>query len=52
MGRCAHAAGRTAEAENQLEPALEIFQRIGAAEAANLATELGAMRAAAHRSLE
>ena len=47
MGRCAHAAGRTAEAEDQLEQALEIFQRIGAAEAADLATELGAMRAAA-----
>jgi hypothetical protein len=33
MGRCALAAGRTADAEADLREAREIFQRIGAAEA-------------------
>ena len=40
LGRCALAAGRTAEAAGQLRQALEIFRRIGAAEAAEVAAEL------------
>ena len=40
LGRCALAAGDNAEAEGQLRQALEIFQRTGAAEAADLAAEL------------
>ena len=42
-GRCALAAGRIAEAEGQLRRALEIFQRIGTAEAADVAAELDAL---------
>jgi hypothetical protein len=40
LGRCALAIGRTAEGEAGLRQALEIFQRIGAAEAADLSAEL------------
>ena len=40
LGRCALAAGRMAEAAGQLPQALEIFRRIGAAEAAEVAAEL------------
>ena len=43
LGRCALAAGRTAEAAGQLRQALEIFRRIGAAEAADVAAELDAL---------
>lgn len=43
LGRCALAAGRIAEAEGQLRRALEIFQRIGTAEAADVAAELDAL---------
>ncbi len=43
LGRCAVAAGRTTEAEDLLRQALEIFQRIGAAEAADVAAELEAL---------
>jgi tetratricopeptide (TPR) repeat protein len=46
LGRCALASGHAAEAEANLRQALEIFQRIGAAEAAELAAELDAIRAA------
>jgi tetratricopeptide (TPR) repeat protein/transcriptional regulator with XRE-family HTH domain len=49
LSRCALAGGLGAEAADQLERALEIFLRIGAAEATELAAELDAMRAAAHR---
>jgi hypothetical protein len=35
--------GRTAEADDKLRQALEIFQRIGAAEAADVAAELDAL---------
>ena len=42
LGRCALAAGRTAEAAGQLRQALEIFRRIGAAEAAEVTAELPA----------
>ena len=42
LGRCARAAGRTAEAEDKLGQALAIFQRIGAAEAADVSAELDA----------
>jgi tetratricopeptide (TPR) repeat protein/transcriptional regulator with XRE-family HTH domain len=41
LGRCALAIGRAAEGEAGLRQALEIFQRIGAAEAAGLSAELG-----------
>jgi len=43
LARSALAAGRTAEAEAGLRQARDIFQRIGAAEAASLNAELGAM---------
>ncbi len=46
LGRCALAAGRTADAQAGLRQALEIFQRIGAAEANGVAAELGALTAA------
>ena len=42
LGRCARAAGRTADAEDKLRHALAIFQRIGAAEAADVSAELAA----------
>jgi tetratricopeptide (TPR) repeat protein len=40
LGRCALPAGRRPEAVGQLRQALEIFRRIGAAEAAEVAAEL------------
>ena len=40
IGRCALDKGDTATAVTQLRQALEIYQRIGAAEATQLATEL------------
>jgi tetratricopeptide (TPR) repeat protein len=40
LGRCALAADRTAGAEDNLRKALEIFQRIGAGEAADVSAEL------------
>ncbi len=43
LGRRAVAAGRTGEAEDKLLQALEIFQRTGAAEAADVAAELDAL---------
>ena len=43
LGRCALATGRTAEAEAGLRQALEIFQRIGAPEAATVSAELDAL---------
>jgi tetratricopeptide (TPR) repeat protein len=43
LGRCALAVGHTAEAEDKLRQALEIFQRIGVAEAADVAAELDAL---------
>ena len=43
LGRCALAAGHTVEAADRLRQALEIFQRIGAAEAADLSRELSAL---------
>jgi tetratricopeptide (TPR) repeat protein len=46
LGRCDLAADRITEAEGGLLRALEIFQRIGAAEAANLGAELDVLRAA------
>ena len=42
LGRCALAAGHTDEAAEMLRQALEIFQRIGAAEAADVSAELDA----------
>jgi Tfp pilus assembly protein PilF len=42
LGRCARAAGRTAEAEDRLRQALAILRRIGAAEAADVSAELDA----------
>jgi len=42
LGRCALAAGHVAEAAGALGQALEIFQRIGAAEAAAVAAAVGA----------
>ena len=53
LGRCALAASHTAEAEDELLQALEIFQRIGAAEAAEVSAELQALtnaQPAAHGS--
>jgi tetratricopeptide (TPR) repeat protein/DNA-binding XRE family transcriptional regulator len=47
LGRCALADGHTAEAVIMLRQALEIFQRIGAPDAGDLATELDAVRAVA-----
>jgi hypothetical protein len=43
LGRCARAAGRTAEAEDRLRQALAILRRIGAAEAADISAELDAL---------
>jgi tetratricopeptide (TPR) repeat protein len=43
LGRCALAANRTAEAADNLRRALEIFERIGAPEAAEVAAELAAL---------
>lgn len=43
LGRCALAVGHTATAEDMLRQALEIFQRIGAAEAAEVSAELQAL---------
>ncbi len=43
LGRCALAAGRPADAHKSLRQAREIFQRIGAAEAADVAAELNAL---------
>jgi tetratricopeptide (TPR) repeat protein/transcriptional regulator with XRE-family HTH domain len=45
LGRCALAAGRTADAIDGVRQAHEIFQRIGAAEASELAVELAALTA-------
>jgi tetratricopeptide (TPR) repeat protein/transcriptional regulator with XRE-family HTH domain len=48
LSRCAHAFGRTAEAEEGLAKALEIFRRTGAGEgveAAEVSAELAALRA-------
>jgi tetratricopeptide (TPR) repeat protein len=42
LGRCALAAGRTADAQAGLRQAEEIFRRIGAAEAPGIAAELDA----------
>jgi tetratricopeptide (TPR) repeat protein/transcriptional regulator with XRE-family HTH domain len=53
LARCALAAGHAAEAADLLRQALEIFQRIGAAEAADLSAELRALadsRSAGHES--
>lgn len=46
LGRCALAAGRTAGAQASLQQALEIFQRIGAADTADVSAELNAITAA------
>ncbi len=43
LGRCALAAGQPAQARILLRQALEIFQRIGAADAKDLAAELDAL---------
>ena len=43
LGRCALAAGHPTQAEVLLRQALEIFQRIGAAEAPDLIAELNAL---------
>jgi tetratricopeptide (TPR) repeat protein/transcriptional regulator with XRE-family HTH domain len=43
LGRCAVAAEEAVEAEALLRQALEIFQRIGAGEAAEVSAELGAL---------
>jgi Flp pilus assembly protein TadD len=43
LGRCALAEGRTAHAKSGLRQALEIFQRIGAAEATGVSTELDSL---------
>ena len=43
LGRCALAAGHATQAEILLLQALEIFQRIGAAEADGVARELAAL---------
>jgi hypothetical protein len=43
LGRCALAAGHTAQAAALLRQALEIFQRIGAAEAHDVSGELAAL---------
>jgi tetratricopeptide (TPR) repeat protein len=42
LGRCALAAGHTDQAAQMLRNALQIFQRIGAAEAADVSAELDA----------
>ena len=54
LGRCALGAGHAARAADMLRQALEIFQRTGAAEAADVSAELDALtgaQSAAHRSL-
>jgi len=43
LGRCAMAVGRATQAKVLLRQALEIFQRIGAAEAPDLLAELAAL---------
>jgi tetratricopeptide (TPR) repeat protein len=43
LGRCALAAGHTADAQASLRQARDIFQRIGAAEAAGVAAEIDAI---------
>jgi tetratricopeptide (TPR) repeat protein len=43
LGRCALADGRAAQAQDLLRQALEIFQRIGAAEAPDLLAEVNAL---------
>jgi DNA-binding SARP family transcriptional activator/tetratricopeptide (TPR) repeat protein len=43
LGRCAHAAGRAAEAQASLRQAHQILLRTGAAETADLAAELAAL---------
>jgi tetratricopeptide (TPR) repeat protein len=43
LGRCALAAGQDKQAQNLMRQALEIFQRIGAAETPNLLDELHAL---------
>ena len=43
LGRCALAAGHATQAAALLRQALEIFQRIGAAEAPDLRAELDAL---------
>ena len=43
LGRCALAAGRTADAAARLRQAREILQRMGAAEASDVAAELDAL---------
>jgi len=48
LGLCALALGRTSEAAGNLRQARDIFQRIGAAEAANLAAELDSLAGSAH----
>jgi hypothetical protein len=50
MSRCAIAAGHATQAEVLLRQALEIFQRLGAAETGDLAIELDAMQAARHQA--
>jgi hypothetical protein len=47
LSRCALAAGHTADAAAGLRQALEIFQRIGAAVANDVAAELDALAEAA-----
>jgi tetratricopeptide (TPR) repeat protein len=43
LGRCARAAGRTAEAAAMLRQAHEIFLRIGAAETGDVLAEIDAL---------
>jgi tetratricopeptide (TPR) repeat protein len=43
LGRCAVVAGQTADAKASLERALDIFQRIGTAEATEVAAEVDAL---------
>jgi len=52
LGRCALAASRTVEAEGMLRQAVAIFQRIGAAETADVSAELDALTAARPTSHE
>ncbi len=52
LGRCAMSAGHATQAEALLRQALEIFQRIGAAEAAELTAELDATEAATNPASE
>jgi tetratricopeptide (TPR) repeat protein len=48
LARCALAAGRAGEAVAGLKQALEIFRRLGSAEAAEVSGELDALRSAGH----